>query len=68
MDLYPKLEDLLLQFKKKDRDFIFLINQDVKISQGPDSIESKITDSLEIIWNELLEDTDIGLAIYHRLD
>jgi len=54
-----KLADLLNQFKKKSKDYVFLVNEDVKASVDSDQrLNIKIKKSLELIFDHYIEPSD----------
>jgi len=62
-----RLNGLLDTFKKKSKDYIFLVNEDVKQSYNNERLELKIKKSLEMIFDHYIESTDrLSLMSYGK--
>jgi len=62
-----RLNGMLDTFKKKSKDYIFLVNEDVKISNNNERLDIKIRKSLEMIFDHYIEDSDrLSLMSYGK--
>ena len=59
-DMYQKAKSLLDQFNTKNKDYIFLVNEEVKPSfrREENLIENKVQKTLQLIFDEKIESND----------
>ena len=67
--MYNKAKSLLEQFNEKNKDYIFLVNEEVKYSDTQDEnlIENRVRKTLQLIFDKKIEQNDrISLMTYKK--